>query len=84
MGGAALFLILLGATYWIEARRGGNLRVIHDLAAVVLAFLLVQCGRLESQWCFIPAGILAAGAVIDHLRARRRADRGAQKETPTP
>lgn len=81
--GGVFLVVLVGATYRIEARRGGSLRTNHELAAVTLAALLAEWARLESRWLFIPAGLLAAGAMIDYVRLRLRAGRRTQKQKPT-
>lgn len=84
VGGAVLFSVV-GAMYWMESRRDGNsrmLRMLRAYAAVVLAFLLAQCGRLESRWFYVPAVIVAACAVIGFVRVRRDLLRRAQKGNP--
>jgi phosphatidylglycerophosphate synthase len=81
--GGGFLVLLVAATYWIEARRGGSLRTNHQLAAVTLAFLLVECARLASRWLYIPAAVLFLGAVIDYVRLRRQAGREAQERKPT-
>ena len=80
--GGVFFALLLGAAYWMEARRGGRLRAIHELAAVTVAFLLALCGK-ESRRLYIPALILVAGTVFDYVRSRRQAGREGQKQDST-
>ena len=72
VGGAALVLIG-GPGYWIEARRGLNMRIPRATLALVLAFYLTQCAKLEQVgWLYIPALLVAVAAVISVVRYRRQ------------